>query len=37
MLELSPLDNGTGWHVGLRNESSNTITGYAWVTCVSAS
>jgi hypothetical protein len=36
MLEASPLNNGTGWYVGLKNEHSSTVTGYAWVACVTA-
>lgn len=36
--ESAPTDDaGSGWWVGMRNETNKTITGYAWALCVTAS
>ncbi|WP_146207334.1 hypothetical protein [Nocardioides silvaticus] len=38
LTETAPIDDaGTGWWVGIRNETNSSITGYAWALCVAAS
>lgn len=35
LTESAPLDDaGSGWWVGIRNETNVTVTGYAWALCV---
>ena len=36
VVESAPLDDGTGWWVGLRNQQGIAVTAYAWATCVLA-
>jgi hypothetical protein len=35
--ESAPLDDSVGWWVGVRNKTGQSITGYAWALCVTAS
>jgi hypothetical protein len=36
VVESAPLDDGTGWWIGLRNEKGSGLLAYAWAVCVTA-
>ena len=36
VVESAPLNEGTGWWIGLRNEKDAGLLAYAWAVCVTA-